>query len=74
MANLLKVALDYLVLCCVRILGSLSGYWATKELCRNANFTRYTNVKTNNVLSSCYKLNGLSQGQISEFLRQRKES
>ena len=31
-ANLLKVAIDYLVICCVRVLGSLSGYWATKEL------------------------------------------
>ena len=123
-ANLLKVALDYLVVCCVRILGNKEGplyffretwldyfylvkrdlvffylfvirdfawtwtnfgnypwrvnslniftwmhfaKWyrgpATKELCRNANFTRYTNIKTKNVLSSYYRLNGFPWDQ-----------
>ena len=38
--------------CCVRILGQLSGYWATKELCKNIYFAMETKAKKLNCLSS----------------------
>ena len=38
--------------CCVRILGQLSGYWATYELCKNINFAMKTKAKKLNCLSS----------------------
>ena len=31
--------------CCVRILGQLSGYWGTSELCKNINFAMETKAK-----------------------------
>ena len=60
--------------CCGRILGQLSGYWATQELCKNVNFDMETKAKKLNCLSSYQGLNGSSLGQISELLRLRKES
>ena len=60
--------------CCVRILGQLSGYWATKELYKNINFAMETKAKKLNCISSYKGLNRFSLGQISELLRLTKES
>ena len=38
--------------CCVRILGQLSRYCATQELCKNINFAMETKAKKLNCLSS----------------------
>ena len=60
--------------CCVRILGQLSGYWATQELCKNINFAMETKAKKLKCLSSYQRLNRFSLGQISELLRLTKKS
>ena len=51
----------------------VAGYWATQELCKNINFAMETKAKELNC-RHIQELNRLSLGQISEFLRLRKES
>ena len=41
-----KISVKLRCKCCGQILGTLYGYWATKELCGNVNFTTDTKVKT----------------------------
>ena len=52
----------------------VAGYWAAMDICRNANFTTETKVKTQSLFSPYHRLNLVFQGQISQLLRLRKEN
>ena len=60
---------------CNYVVIVVAGYWVTKELCKNINFLMETKEKKKTVFRHIKdRLNRLSLGQISKFVRSRKDS